>query len=76
MARVTHAAPHLPLAEVKHRMRTGQNVLARQCWLIIYNAMPRATSSRRDCAALWRIQYTGCAAPGPDRSSERGRPFF
>ncbi len=39
MARVTHAAPHLPIAEVKHRMRTDQSAMARQHWLIVYNAL-------------------------------------
>ncbi len=39
MARVTHAAPHLPIAEVKHRMRTDQSAMARQRWLIVYNAL-------------------------------------
>ena len=38
MARVTHAAPHLPIAEVKHRMRTDQSAMSRQRWLIVYNA--------------------------------------
>ncbi len=32
MARVTHAAPHQPIAEVKHRMRTDQSAMARQRW--------------------------------------------
>ncbi len=46
MARVTHAAPHLPLAEVKNRMRTNPRADWRQRWLIIYNALvePRAAS--------------------------------
>ena len=38
MARVTHAASHLSLAEVKQRMRTGPRSDRRQRWLIIYNA--------------------------------------
>ena len=39
MTRVTHAAFHLPLAEVKHRMRTDQSAMTRQRWFIIYNAL-------------------------------------
>jgi len=39
MARVTHAAPHLSLAEVKHRMRTDPRADRRQRWLIVYNAL-------------------------------------
>ena len=39
MARVTHAASHLSLAEVKQRMRTGPRSDRRQRWLIIYNAL-------------------------------------
>ncbi len=39
MTRVTHAAPHLPLAEVKNRMRTDPRAFCRQRWLIIYNAL-------------------------------------
>ena len=38
MARVTHATPHLPIAEVKSRMRTDPHADRRQRWLIIYNA--------------------------------------
>jgi transposase len=46
MARVTHAASHLSLAEVKKRMRTDPHANWRQRWLIIYNALvePRAAS--------------------------------
>jgi transposase len=39
MAQVTHAAPHLPLAEVKNRMRTDQSAMSRQHWLILSNAL-------------------------------------
>jgi hypothetical protein len=48
MARVTHAAPHLPIAEVKNRMRTAPRAFCRQRWLIIYNALvePAARQSR------------------------------
>jgi transposase len=52
MARVTHAASHLPLAEVKHRMRTDPRADRRQRWLIIYNALiePRpAAEVARHC---------------------------
>ena len=46
MARVTNAAPHLPIAEVKNRMRTDPHADRRQRWLIIYNASiePRSAS--------------------------------
>jgi transposase len=39
MARVTRAAAHLTLEEVKTRMRTDPRALYRQRWLIIYNAL-------------------------------------
>ena len=39
MARVTRAAAHLSLEEVKIRMRTDPRALYRQRWLIIYNAL-------------------------------------
>jgi Homeodomain-like domain-containing protein len=45
MARVTHAAPHLPLAEVKNRMRTDPRDDWRQRWLIIYNALVEPRSA-------------------------------
>jgi transposase len=46
MAQVTHAASHLPIAEVKNRMRTDPRAFCRQRWLIIYNALvePRSAS--------------------------------
>lgn len=46
MVRVTKAAPHLSLAEVKSRMKTDQSAVSRQRWLIIYNALvePRVAS--------------------------------
>jgi transposase len=39
MARITRAAAHLTLEEVKTRMRTDPRPLYRQRWLIIYNAL-------------------------------------
>jgi transposase len=39
MARVTRAAPHLSVEEVKERARTDQRYWCRQRWLIIYNAL-------------------------------------
>lgn len=39
MARVTRAAAHLPLAEVKYRLKTDRRSHCRQRWLIIYNAL-------------------------------------
>jgi DNA-binding MarR family transcriptional regulator len=46
MARVTRAASHLSLDEVKKRKRTDPRAMSRQRWLIIYNALvePRAAS--------------------------------
>lgn len=52
MARVTHAASHLSLAEVKTRMRTDPRADQRQRWLIIYNALVqprRASEIARHC---------------------------
>lgn len=39
MPRVTKAADHLPLEEVKYRMKHDQRELYRQRWFIIYNAL-------------------------------------
>jgi transposase len=39
MARITRAAAHLTLEEVKKRMTTDPRPLYRQHWLIIYNAL-------------------------------------
>lgn len=39
MARVTHAATHLPMEEVKQRLKTDPRPWCRQRWLIIYNAL-------------------------------------
>jgi transposase len=39
MARITRAAAHLPVEEVKKRMTTDPRPLYRQRWLIIYNAL-------------------------------------
>src|SRR5437870_5755833 len=39
MARITRAAAHLTIEEVKNRMRTAPRPLYRQRWLIIYNAL-------------------------------------
>ena len=73
MARVTHAALHLDLAEVKNRMRTDQRADWRQRWLIIYNALvePRpAEEIARHCgvskatvhAVISRYNRLGVAA--------------
>src|SRR5258708_5551175 len=45
MARMTHAASHLPLAEVKNRMRTDPHTDRRQRWLIIYKALVQPRSA-------------------------------
>lgn len=39
MARVTRAAPHLSVEEVKDRAKTDKRSWCRQRWLIIYNAL-------------------------------------
>jgi transposase len=39
MARMTRAAAHLPVEEVKRRMTSDPRPLYRQRWLIIYNAL-------------------------------------
>src|SRR5216683_1809033 len=39
MARITRAAAHVPVEEVKKRMTTDARPLYRQRWLIIYNAL-------------------------------------
>jgi transposase len=46
MGRVTRAATHLPVDEVKKRAKTDQRYWCRQRWLIIYNALvdPRPAS--------------------------------
>ena len=61
MARVTHAAPHLPIAEVKNRMRTDPRAMSRQRWLIIYNALvePRsAVEIARHCGVSKATVHT------------------
>lgn len=46
MARITRAAAHLPVEEVKARLKYDPRPLYRQRWLIIYNALvePRAAA--------------------------------
>lgn len=39
MTRITHAALHLPIEEVKERMKDDPRAWCRQRWLIIYNAL-------------------------------------
>ena len=39
MARVTRAAAHLSIEEVKSRLKTDPRSWCRQRWLIIYNAL-------------------------------------
>jgi len=73
MARVTHAASHLPLAEVKNRMRTDPHTDRRHSFLIIYNALVqprRASEIARHCgvskatvhAVISRYNRLGIAA--------------
>jgi hypothetical protein len=51
MARVTHAAPYLPIVEVKNLMRTDLHAMSRHGFLLIYNAPLRAKARLGDCAA-------------------------
>lgn len=46
MARITRAASHLPVEEVKARLKLDPRPWCRQHWLIIYNALvePRAAA--------------------------------
>ena len=46
MARITRAAPHLSVEEVKAKMKEDPRAWCRQRWLIIYNALvdPREAS--------------------------------
>jgi transposase len=39
MARVSYAAAHLPIEEVKQRLKTDPRPWCRQRWLIMYNAL-------------------------------------
>src|SRR5437763_12684424 len=39
MARITRAAPHLSVEEVKNRLQSDPRPWCRQRWLIIYNAL-------------------------------------
>lgn len=87
MARVTYAAPHLPLAEVKNRMRTDQRADWRQRWLIIYNALvePRpAEEIARHCgvskatvhAVISRYNRLGVAAIETPGKGGRRRQYL
>ncbi len=87
MARVSHAAPHLPLAEVKHRMRTDPRAFCRQRWLISYNALvePRkAEEISRHCgvskatvhAVISRYNRFGVAAIETSGKGGRRRQYL
>jgi len=87
MARVTKAASHLPLAEVKNRMRTDPRVGRRQRWLIIYNALvePRhAEEIARHCgvskatvhAVVSRYNRLGVAAIETKGQGGRRRQYL
>src|SRR5258708_34733037 len=54
MARVTRAATHLTLEEVKTRMRTDPRALYRQRWLIIYNALAQPRKAE-EIARHWGV---------------------
>ena len=87
MARVTHAAPHLPLAEVKNRMRTDPRAVSRQRWLILYNALvePRSAAEiARHCgvskatvhAVISRYNRLGVAALETPGKGGRRRQYL
>lgn len=87
MARVTHAAPHLSLTEVKHRMKTDPRTDQRQRWLSIYNALvePRkAEEIARHCgvskatvhAVISRYNRLGVAAIETPGKGGRRRQYL
>jgi transposase len=87
MARVTHAAPHLPIAEVKNRMRTDPRADWRQRWLIIYNALVEPRSAEeiaRHCgvskatvhAVISRYKRLGVAAIETPGKGGRRRQYL
>ena len=87
MARVTHAAPHLSLTEVKHRMKADPRTDQRQRWLIIYNALvePRkAEEIARHCgvskatvhAVISRYNRLGVAAIETPGKGGRRRQYL
>jgi DNA-binding MarR family transcriptional regulator len=87
MARVTHAALHLPIAEVKNRMRTDPRAMSRQRWLIIYNALvePRSAAEiARHCgvskatvhAVISRYNRRGVAAIETPGKGGRRRQYL
>jgi len=59
MARVTHAAAHVSIEEVKHRLKTDPRPWCRQRWLIIYNALVEPKPRGRNCPALWSLESDG-----------------
>ena len=63
--RVTRAAPHFPVEEVKERMKREARFWVRQHWWIIYNALIAPKPRRRDCQAHRRL--------GPDRPARHFR---
>lgn len=86
MARVTHAAFHLPIAEVQNRMRTDPRPDRRQRWFIIYNALVElraATEIARHCgvskatvhAVISRYNRLGVAAIEPPGKGGRRRHY-
>ena len=87
MARVTHAALHLSVEEVKHRMRTDPSAMLRQRWLIIYNALvePRKAeeiarhsgiSKATVHAVISRYNRLGVAAIETSAKGGRRRPYL
>src|SRR5438128_12688629 len=58
MARITRAAAHLSIEEVKNRMRTDPRPLYRQRWLIIYNALVQPRKAEEIAQHCWVSKAT------------------
>ena len=59
MARITRAAAHVTVEEVKRRMTTDPRPLYRQRWLIIYNALVEPGKAQ-DIARLCGVSKRPC----------------
>jgi hypothetical protein len=59
MTRVTRAAEHLSLEEVKQRMKSDPRPLYRQRWLIIYNALVDVEQEQHFLAPFLTRAQTG-----------------
>jgi hypothetical protein len=64
VARVTKAAEHLSLEEVKQRVKSDPRPLYRQRWLIIYNALVDPIPLYRDTSPMMKISVFRAPVPG------------